>query len=417
MSRPVIAGTVTTTAALLIRAAGQAATFLILARYFSPDIYGQFVAVVCIGVLVAPTVTAGIEYSTVSLVATRRATTAECIGNGLLVLSLLAPIGVFAAVAYVATALELLMSWWAVIGILAAEIVFVPMLELSWRAFQAHDRMTMVGAVRACPAVLKLSAAVLLILGVYPASMSSWAMAYMLASILAALTSVWIATHQFGVTKTDGRACWRAVREGWPFAIYSVAERTTNDMDKLLLATLSGAGAAGIYSAAYRLVEVLVMPLMAGLMTVNATIYRVGATTPRRILPFLRKIAALIGVYGLASALAVEVSADWMVSILGRGYANSAEALRALSILPLCYGMRVLLGLGLAGVGKQSSRMLVQCAAAVMSTLLSLLLIPSYGVIGAAAATISTEIVAICILWVLLARIPDGAGTGESAPV
>jgi len=409
MSRIVIAGTAMTATALLIRAAAQAATFLVLARYFAPEVYGQFVALVCVGVLLAPMVTAGTEYVIVSLVATRRATTSECIGSGLMVLSVLAPLGVCVAVGYTAMTLKLMMPWGAVVQLLIAEIVFVPVLELSWRAYQANERMSIVGVLRACPALLKLVAACFLVLGVYRADIAAWATAYLLASMLAAMASLGAAAYHFGMATAGLTGSWRAVREGWPFAVYSLAERTTNDVDKLLLATLSGTGAAGLYSAAYRLIEVLIMPMMAVLMTVNAAIYRIGAATPRVMLFRLGNIGLLIGAYGVAVAVAVVFGADRIVSILGKGYADSAEALRALAILPLCYGLRVLLGFGLAGTGKQFSRMLVQGAAALLSALLCLLLIPRYGAIGAAMATISTEIVSIGVLATLLARIRHGA--------
>lgn len=417
MNRTALAGTVVTAGALLLRAAAQAGTFLLLARHFAPEAYGQFVALVCVGVLLAPIVTAGTEYVIVAMVATRRAGTDECLGNGLMVLAGLAPLGILCAALYVQFALAPTTGWLAVSLFLVSELLCVPVLELAWRAYQAEQRMGMVGALRAAPAVLKFIAAGLLALGVYAPLMVNWAVAYAVASASTALVALGFAARHYGVRAPRPAHCWRAAREGWPFAGYSVAERTTNDVDKLLLASLAGAGSAGVYAAGYRLVEVFIMPLMAGLMTVNATIYRLGGASPRALRQYVVKLAGLMTGYGVVGAAALIAGADLVVTLLGTAYGESAQVLRTLALLPLLYGLRVLLGFGLAAVGRQLTRMTVQGVSAVLCIGLCLLAIPRFGVIGAACATVMTETMAIGVLSLLLWRVPEGAfrAAGDAA--
>ena len=402
MTRALWAGTALTATALLIRAACQAATFLVVARCFEPALYGQFVALVCIGILMAPLVTVGIEYVLVSMVATRRASTAACMGSGLLVLAMLSPLGIAAAALYIHAALDLAFEWRWTLLLLASEIVLVPWLEICWRAYQANERMAAVGLLRALPAVLKLLAASLLALGVYDASMANWAVAYSAATAAAVAVATLLTLRDFGLQLTGSVSTWRVAREGWPFAVYSLAERTTNDGDKLLLASLSGSRGAGLYAAGYRLVEVFVMPMMAGLITANAEIYRAGATSGSALRQLLRKLALPVAAYGLLAAGIIVAGADAAAYVLGAAYAGSAGPMRILSVLPLCYGLRVMLGFGLASIGRQLTRMIVQFLAALTSLALCLVVIPTYGPTGAATVTVVTEMLTIATLASLL---------------
>lgn len=402
MSRSLWSGTAITASTLLVRAACQAGTFLLVARALEPAAYGQFVALVCVGILVAPLVTAGTEYVLVSLVATHRASTASCLGCGVQTLALLAPFGIALAAVYVGLALDLTVATSWVLFLLVSEILLVPLLELCWRAWQANEAMGMAGALRASPALTKLAAAGLLSAGAFESSIANWAGAYALATTLAVLGALWITQQRHGVHFDGAAVVWRRVREAWPFALYSLAERSTNDVDKLLLASLSGPRDAGLYAAAYRLVEVFIMPVMAALMTMNTAIYRAGATTGPELSRLLWRLASGIVVYGLLSAGAIVFGTDLVVPLLGADYAGSETPLAALSLLPLCYGLRVLFGFGLASRGRQLARMLVQCFAATTGLVLCLVAIPRYGLTGAALATLATEVITILVLLALL---------------
>jgi len=395
-------GTAVTATTLLLRAACQAATFLLVARALAPAAYGQFVALVCVGILIAPLVTAGTEYVLVSFVATRRAPTASCLGCGIQALAVLAPPGIALAALYAWVALDLTLEWPWILLLLVSEILLVPVLELCWRAWQAHESMGIAGALRALPALLKLAAAGLLASGTFAATAANWAGAYAVATVLAVAIGLWFTRRRHGLHFERAAVAWQQAREGWPFALYSLAERTTNDVDKLLLASLTGPRDAGLYAAAYRLVEVFMMPVMAGLMTMNAAIYRAGAAPGPVLTRLLGQLAVAIVAYGLLAAAAIVFGAQFVVSLLGVGYAGSETPLTALALLPLCYGLRVLFGFGLASRGRQLARMLVQCLAAVTGIVLCLLSIPRYGLTGAAFATLATEALTIGLLLALL---------------
>ena len=404
MSRLLVLGTFTTSIGLVVRAACQAATFLIIARTFGPGEYGQFVAIVCVGVLLAPVVTAGIEYVAVMQVATGRAGAAEVAGCALVTLALLGPPGVIAAVSYVHVVIDATLDYRSLLLLLGAEILLVPMLEIAWRVCQAHEQMGLVGFLRALPAMLKLGAATLFAGGVLETTLPTWAAAYCAATLLATATGMGLLVRRYGIARPGSGALRVAAAQGWSFAAYSIAERMTNDADKIVLSSLSGAQSVGLYSAAYRVIEVFQMPLMAMLMTFNAALYKAGALGRAALQNLMTRLAALTLLYGALAAGIVLLGARYLGVILGESFQPSVPLAVALAPLPLCYGLRVLFGLGLAALGHQVQRMMVQYGAAVLSVVLCLLAIGRYGVMGAVYATLTVEIASVIVMLVLLIR-------------
>jgi len=88
--------------------------------------------------------------------------------------------------------------------------------------------------------------------------------------------------------------------------------------------------------------------------------------------------------------------------IVGNGFKDSVMALRWLCLLPTFRSIHQLTGSAITGLGFQRYRTAVQCVAAAMNFGLNLWLIPRYGWVGAAWASVATDGALGAANWSLL---------------
>ncbi len=161
--------------------------------------------------------------------------------------------------------------------------------------------------------------------------------------------------------------------------------------DFLFLRSLRGRAAVGLYAAAYTLVSFLL---------------NMGAAYNMSLLPRLTRTSAVRadhhGLYHTATAHVFAVSfpialggsllaAQIVTLVFGTGYGPSVAALRILMwTIPVCL-LRDVPVMTLLAWGREDSVLRLTAWAAAIDLALNLLLIPSYGLIGAAIASVATE--------------------------
>jgi len=90
--------------------------------------------------------------------------------------------------------------------------------------------------------MLKLGAATLFAGGLLATTLPIWTAAYFTATLLATAAGMWLLVRRYGIARPDVSALRAAATQGWSFAAYSIAERMTNDADKVVLCDIFAAG-------------------------------------------------------------------------------------------------------------------------------------------------------------------------------
>ena len=196
------------------------------------------------------------------------------------------------------------------------------------------------------------------------------------------------------------RARWLALqRQALPFGAFIIVLHLYSYADTIMLYVIRGDGETGLYNAAYRVYE--------GLANVGQVLQTV--LIPRLSRHYVANRAA----YGrlarrglLAAGLLAPVTAaagfllgePAIVLLFGPAYASAGQVLQLLSIgfvvvLPLCALYAVALS---AGAGAWLLRTAV--AGCVANVALNLVLIPRFGMHGAAAATVAGEALSVAVL-------------------
>jgi O-antigen/teichoic acid export membrane protein len=406
-------GTLGTTVALLARVVIQAFTFILISRELGAGGYGGFVGVVAISVLVAPLSSLGFEFMMLRAIALDQASAARAVGTGIAVVAVVGPVVCLSAWAVCALMLPGI-PWLVILPVVVADALLGPFVDVCWRAFQGADMMRRAATIRVVPAVARCGAAVICVWQPGTASAANWAMLYLAGSLSAAMFVITITRARFGTLAVDMSLFRRRLGDSWHFSANVATERVTNDADKFLLASLGGASAAGIYGAAYRIVEIFSVPIAAVVLSANAGAFRAGGIGG--IGGVLRRLLIVVGLYGVMAAAILHAGAGLVQILLGPGFAASSHVVAALSLLPLLYGIRSTLWLALAATGRHRLRTSAQCVVAVVNVVANIMLIPGLGWVGAVCATLGSEaILAGIFAWGLrFSRAPAPPGAPAS---
>jgi O-antigen/teichoic acid export membrane protein len=187
---------------------------------------------------------------------------------------------------------------------------------------------------------------------------------------------------------------WSAVRATTVVGLASILVSVYYRIDGILLLRISGAEQAGLYAAAYRLVEQARLVPHAVLLPLSPELARQLRGTGRVDPEFDSKLLRLSWSGGLGLGLVAAAVANWAVAlIMGPQFDESAELFVGLSVA-LAPSIIAYAGSTKAISGFLERPYLVLCGLGVIvNVALNLLLIPEYGARGAVVATIVTEVV------------------------
>src|ERR1700686_336308 len=163
----------------------------------------------------------------------------------------------------------------------------------------------------------------------------AWSGVYLAGSVVAAVIAVCWITFKFGRPRLALCCIRRECLEGMYFSISFAAQTINNDIDKVMGARLASLEAAGIYAAAYRLIDVAFIPIRALLNAAYAGFFRRGAAGLRESVRYGRRLMLKSLAYPVAIFGALLIAAPLVPHILGHDFSEATEALRWLSLLPL----------------------------------------------------------------------------------
>ena len=194
------------------------------------------------------------------------------------------------------------------------------------------------------------------------------------------------------------------IREALPFAAGLAVWTTYCKIDVLLLERLGTPAGLGLYTAAYRVLEALMLlpRTFAGVVyPVVSSAWSENTMTPMLLARPVRATTAL----ALACSAGLWVlSPEIMRFLFGPSFVAGAGALHilGLALVPLFFNFA--LGVVLSATHRQGEWVKYLLMASVLNVTANLVLIPRLGFEGAAWATLASESFMLVILWVVVAR-------------
>ena len=284
----------------------------------------------------------------------------------------------------------------------AGECVFGQITYSAGRVFQAFERMRVTALMSLLSNALKAALAGTLLSTVHRTTAPEWVLATLAISATGSTISLILVTKCFGKPQFSMHLLKARTREGLVFALSYSTGGVLNDVDKAMLGHYDMNLANGIYSMAYRVVDVGMMPISAVHTAAFPRFFQKGLEGVGATRVFAQRILKRTAPTGLTLAATMWVAAGLIPRVLGSSFAESTAALRWLSMLPLFRSFHLSAGDALTGAGKQKLRLMTQTVAAAFNFGANLWLIPHYGWRGAAWSSLMTDAALAGMNWTAL---------------
>jgi len=207
-----------------------------------------------------------------------------------------------------------------------------------------------------------------------------------------------------GVTVRWRRGRRSDVARGGLYGASMLADAVEEDLDKPLLVSFGFPQDAGLYSVAFNVVTIGMLPLNA---VAGSTHNQFLKHDPDAIGQHVRrswKATKLAVAYAVVAAAGLVVLAPIVPMVLGEEYAEAVPITRVMSVLLVLRALNMFPFNGLMGLGRRGARTIVVVITSVVVIVLNLVLIPRYSWQGAAVASLIGEAVYAALCWAVLIR-------------
>jgi len=376
----------------------QATYFVLIARSLGPTAYGAFASVVALAAVLGPFSGMGTTNLFIRDVRSGKREAVICWGNGLLITVVSGSL-LTVLILVVNNLLHLKTSSFIVLVVCISDLIFMKITELAAFGFAASNRMKDTSIQSVVVSLLRLLAIGILVLTVHPVSLSEWVWAYLVSGILGTGYAVFRGTALWGRPKLQLSSLREDLSEGLFFSISTSATSIYNDVDKIMLGRLSDFVSTGIYSAAYRLIDVSMTPVRSLVSAAYPVFFKKGVGGIAATYPYAKSLIFKASMYGTAISASLWICAPILPLVLGRQYILAVPALRLLAPIPLLRCFHVFLADSLSGAGFQRTRTAIQVGVGLINVVANLFILPRFSWRGAAWTSVACDGLLVVVFW------------------
>jgi len=283
-----------------------------------------------------------------------------------------------------------------------ADCVCTQLTTAAGRVFQAFEKMRITAGLSILVNLLRIIVAALMLWRLRHGTAAQWATATLIVASIGATTALALVTWAYGKPSFSKLLLWRRMGEGFVFALSYSTTGVYNDIDKAMLGHYGMNVANGIYTMAYRVIDMFTMPITSVQVAAIPRFFRKGVHGIRSTREYSARIIKRTAPLGLISAAVMLLLAPVIPHLVGKGFAQSVFALRWLCLLPFFRSFHLSAGDAITASGHQKLRLGSQAAAAAFNFGVNLYLIPRYSWRGAAWSSLATDGLLAIFNWSVL---------------
>ena len=268
--------------------------------------------------------------------------------------------------------------------------------------FQAMERMRTTAMLNLLTNLLRTLAAAAMLMTMHHADARQWAIVSTAVSLVGAGIAVGTVMVRFRGPEFSFALLRARFVEGLEFAFASSTTSAYNDLDKAMLSHYGMNAANGIYTLAYRAVDIASMPVVSIRDAAMPKLFQKGANSLLHVESFAGRLWKRSFPIALVAAAAMFLFAPLVPMIAGKGFTEVVSALRWLCLIPVFRSVHEISGSALTGAGLQRYRTGTQILAVGINLCLNMWLIPHHGWRGAAWASLATDGLLGVMNWTLL---------------
>jgi O-antigen/teichoic acid export membrane protein len=368
----------------------QAVSFIVLARLLGAGQYGIFVGAFAFTGIVAQYGGLGTGTVLIRYVSGDHNKFAVYWGN---VLAVTVCVGTILAIALQFVGWQLLNPASAALVLLAgiSSCLCSQLTAEVGRVFQTFKELRMTAILNTLMSLFRTLAVIAMLLVLGHATAWQWAVISTVVSMLVAVISVCVVTVRFGRPRLSLRMLAEHGMEGIGYSFAASTTSVYNDLDKTMLSHYGMNVANGIYTMAYRIIDVATAPISSIQAAAIPEFFQRGRSSLASAAELSARLMKRASAVSLLISAAMFVTSPLLPMIVGHGFRESASALRWLCLIPVFRSVHVMSGAALTGAGLQRHRTIAQCVAGAMNLGLNIWLIPTHGWRGAAWSSIMTD--------------------------
>jgi O-antigen/teichoic acid export membrane protein len=379
----------------------QAAYFLLLARLLRSQEYGIFVGAAALASIASQYSSLGSGWVLLRHVSQDRLVFPQYWGNSILT--------TLAIGSLIVILLQLIGKW--IIGpsgaailvlIAVGECIFARLTECAGQAFQAFEHFRWTATLTTLTSVARLLAAAIMTVTWHHVTVKQWAVAWLAVSAATSLIAIGVVFMRIGKPVLRPRLLGSTVSEGIAFAFASSTTVVYNDVDKTMLSHYGMTTANGIYSMAYRIIDMSCVPIRSLHSAALPRFFKLGSAGARGNIRVAGQVLGKTFPYALLAGVLMYACAGFIPMVAGSSFAGSVTVLRWLALLPALRSLHLSAGDALTGGGYQRYRTISQVFAAALNFCLNLYLIPAFSWRGAASSSLATDGILAVVNWMLL---------------
>jgi O-antigen/teichoic acid export membrane protein len=368
----------------------QGAYFILLARLLGPFEYGIYAGVFAMVTVVSAYSALGSPLTLLRHVSPEPDKVALYWGNVLIITLTLGSL--FAGLlVWTVPHLAHSYSWRLVVCAAVGDCLFVQLAEASARVFQAFEKMRSTAILKLLTNLLRTLLAGFLLWHLHHATAQQWVVATLAVSFAVACSAIALVIRRFGKPAFSPRLLRQRIGEGLVFAVSESTTGIYNNFDKAMLGHYGMNAVNGIYTMAYRVVDVCTVPMGSVHAAAFPRFFRKGSGGVQETTAYALRILKRTGPVAMLLTVAMALAAPVIPHFVGSSFSDSVVALRWLCLLPLFRSFQYSAGDALTGAGHQKLRLGAQTLAAAFNFIINLYLIPHYGWRGAAWSSLATD--------------------------
>jgi O-antigen/teichoic acid export membrane protein len=390
--------------AQLLRVTLQGVYFVVVARALGAEAFGSFVSVLALVGILVPFAGLGFGSLIVKNVAQDRNAMQSSCGNMLFMVGVSGSALVLLALLLKPFFIAGEISVWVLFAVALSDLILTKVVFASGLAFQAVERLSKTSVIFVSLFATRTLAALLMLRFVPNPTVLTWSIFYGAGTVVTALLAMFFAYRSFGRPCLDLSRLREELAEGFFFSASMSGQVINNNMDKIMLGRMATLSATGIYGAAYRLIDVSMVPIRALLQATYARFFKYGKHGIQGSLKMGARLAPIAGVFGFVAMICIYLAAPVVPYVLGDEYAASVAALRWLAPIPFFKSLHFVASDTLSGASLQKLRSSVIFVAAGFNVVLNVWLIPLYSWRGAAWSSLAADGLLMVGLWLIVLR-------------
>lgn len=396
LSGRIAKGTLAVTLWQGLRVGSQALWMIVIARALGPSGYGDFAGVA--GLATAFGSLTGLGFGLVMLQdASRDPAVFGLSWKRAIAACLVSGVGLW-LIFLLTSPLVARLPLWQLAAVGIPEIVCFPLTIISSYAFQSREHMSWAGAMYAMVPASNLAAATGFFLFAPEHSLAAYLPWHAGSSVAASAAGYLLVTRLLQPQAAPLSVTRRDAGEAASFSLMRVVDTGLGSLDKTLVLRLAGSEAAGVYTAAYRLVAVLSLPVTSLATAALPRLFRIGDDRDGSQ-RFVRRLAIFAAIGGGLALVGVIILAQLIPWLLGDAFQASATFARWLCLFPLFFGLSSLGCNVLIASGLRRYRIAVQLLGLLTLAAGMVALIPPLGLAGAAMALLASHGVIVLTIW------------------